>query len=168
MVKQPFVSCKALAHHPIETTITPPPKKKTNMDAIKRWFRKKIGISASPFAGLTWSHPTASEWNFCGGTHGKRLDSELQKVQTHMDVSENRETPPNHPLKNRVFHYKPSILGYPYFWKHPHVISGRKPIRSIILSATCFFLSGMYCQLGDYILDTPLKNPFLELQTTTS
>ena len=21
---------------------------------------------------------------------------------------------------NRVFHYKPSILGYPYFWKHPH------------------------------------------------
>ena len=27
--------------------------------------------------------------------------------------------PPNHPLENRVFHYKPSILGYPYFWKHP-------------------------------------------------
>ena len=27
--------------------------------------------------------------------------------------------PPNHPLKNRVFPYKPSILGYPYFWKHP-------------------------------------------------
>ena len=22
---------------------------------------------------------------------------------------------------NRVFHYKPSILGYPYFWKHPFV-----------------------------------------------
>ena len=21
---------------------------------------------------------------------------------------------------NRVFHYKPSILGYPYFWKHPY------------------------------------------------
>ncbi len=20
---------------------------------------------------------------------------------------------------NRIFHYKPSILGYPYFWKHP-------------------------------------------------
>ena len=20
----------------------------------------------------------------------------------------------------RVFHYKPSILGYPYFWKHPY------------------------------------------------
>ena len=22
---------------------------------------------------------------------------------------------------NRVFHYKPSILGYPYFWKHPDI-----------------------------------------------
>ena len=27
--------------------------------------------------------------------------------------------PPNH-LFNRVFHYKPSILGYHYFRKHPH------------------------------------------------
>ncbi len=24
---------------------------------------------------------------------------------------------------NRVFLYKPSILGYPYFWKHPSIIS---------------------------------------------
>ena len=22
---------------------------------------------------------------------------------------------------NRVFHYNPSILGYPYFWKHPNI-----------------------------------------------
>ena len=22
---------------------------------------------------------------------------------------------------NRVFHYKPSILGYPFFWKHPYI-----------------------------------------------
>ena len=27
--------------------------------------------------------------------------------------------PPNHPFVHRVFHYKPSILGYPYFWKYP-------------------------------------------------
>ncbi len=27
--------------------------------------------------------------------------------------------PPNHPFVHRVFHYKPSILGYHYFWKHP-------------------------------------------------
>ena len=29
------------------------------------------------------------------------------------------ENPPNHHMFNRVFHYKPSILGYHYFWKHP-------------------------------------------------
>ena len=39
-----------------------------------------------------------------------------------MDVSENSGTPkyPQILHFNRVFHYKPSILGYPYFWKHPN------------------------------------------------
>ena len=36
-----------------------------------------------------------------------------------LDVSENSGTPKSSILYNRVFHYKPSILGYPYFWKHP-------------------------------------------------
>ena len=35
-----------------------------------------------------------------------------------LDVSENSGTPQIIHF-NRVFHYKPSILGYPYFWKHP-------------------------------------------------
>ena len=26
---------------------------------------------------------------------------------------------------NRVFHYKPSILGYSYFWKHPYTLSAK-------------------------------------------
>ena len=38
-----------------------------------------------------------------------------------VDVSENSGTPKSSILIifNQVFHYKPSILGYPYFWKHP-------------------------------------------------
>ena len=28
--------------------------------------------------------------------------------------------PPKSSILIGVFHYKPSILGYPYFWKHPH------------------------------------------------
>ena len=35
-----------------------------------------------------------------------------------MGVSKNRGTPKSSNWK-RVFHYKPSILGYPYSWKHP-------------------------------------------------
>ena len=37
-----------------------------------------------------------------------------------MDVSKNSGNPRIIHF-NRVFHYKPSILGYPYFWKHPYV-----------------------------------------------
>ena len=29
--------------------------------------------------------------------------------------------PPNHPFW-KGFHHKPSILGYPYFWKHPFMV----------------------------------------------
>ena len=38
-----------------------------------------------------------------------------------MGVSKNRGGPPKSSiLYNRVFHCKPSVLGYPYFWKHPY------------------------------------------------
>ena len=32
---------------------------------------------------------------------------------------------------NRVFHYKPSILGYPYFWKHPYKSFRKLPLFKI-------------------------------------
>ena len=39
----------------------------------------------------------------------------------YLDVSESSGTPKSSILNqnNWVFHHKPSILGYPYFWKHP-------------------------------------------------
>ena len=41
------------------------------------------------------------------------------RIFLHMGVSKNRGTPKSSHF-NRRFHYKPSILGYPYFWKHPY------------------------------------------------
>ena len=38
----------------------------------------------------------------------------------YMGVSKNNGTPQIIHF-NRVFHYKPSILGYHYFWKHPYM-----------------------------------------------
>ena len=38
----------------------------------------------------------------------------------HMGVSLNGGVFPPNLHFNRDFHYKPSILGYPYFWKHPY------------------------------------------------
>ena len=43
--------------------------------------------------------------------HGVGVGS-FEVVLVNLGVSENYGIP-------RVFHYKPSILGYPYFWKHP-------------------------------------------------
>ena len=43
------------------------------------------------------------------------------KKHSKMGVSKNNGTPKSSIIIhfNRVFHYKPSILEYPYFWKHP-------------------------------------------------
>ena len=46
--------------------------------------------------------------------------------------------PPKSSIFNRVFHYKPSILRYPYFWKHPHL---------------CFFLKMSWIWLLHVLLD---------------
>ena len=37
----------------------------------------------------------------------------------HVGVSKNRGTSKSSILKNRIFHYKPSIVGYPYFLEKP-------------------------------------------------
>ena len=42
------------------------------------------------------------------------LDSNISK-----DVSKNSGFSPKSSILIGSFHYKPSILGYPYFWKHP-------------------------------------------------
>ena len=45
-------------------------------------------------------------------------------VGTHLD-SLMGFLPPQIIHGNRVFHYKPSILGYPDFWKHPCLFWGK-------------------------------------------
>ena len=41
---------------------------------------------------------------------------------------------------NRVFHYKPSILGYPYFWKHPFVEKAILPLKHDDWRKVCGFV----------------------------
>ena len=54
----------------------------------------------------------------------RRYKGDCRKHQTHLepvhhvDVSKNRGTPKSSILIG-FLHYKPTILGYPYFWKHP-------------------------------------------------
>ena len=53
----------------------------------------------------------------------------------YLGVSKNNGTPKSS-IFNRVFHHKPSILGYPYFWKHPFHVS-----VSVIQDVVMFGLS---------------------------
>ena len=45
------------------------------------------------------------------------------KKYSHTDVSKNSGFYPQIIQFNRIFHCKPSILGYPYFWKHPYQVN---------------------------------------------
>ena len=57
--------------------------------------------------------------NACGINWLAQLSKEQSICDGDMGVSGNSGTPQIIHF-NRVFHYKPSILGYPYFRKHPY------------------------------------------------
>ena len=48
-------------------------------------------------------------------------------IYIYMGVSKNLGLPNHH--VDRVFHYKPSILMYHYFWKHPYIYIRHLPIN---------------------------------------
>ena len=66
---------------------------------------------------------------------------------------------------NRVFHCKPSILGYPYFWKHPHSYSfrmGLQPKKSYSREGSGFL--GIICTIIKWFVSrfpqyTPQNSP---------
>ena len=68
-------------------------------------------FSSSDFGGFfLWRASFASIFGARFFYHGK-----------DMGVSKNRVFLPQIINFNRVFHFKPSILGYPYFWKHLYI-----------------------------------------------
>ena len=53
-------------------------------------------------------------------SHGSMVQLKFESPSNSSFVSKNSGTPKSSILHNRVFCYKSSILGYPYFWKHPY------------------------------------------------
>ena len=66
--------------------------------------------------------PTPASWS-TGRTASSNNHKDTWNCKTSIWMFPKIVVPPNHPSKNRVFHYKPSILGYPYFWKHPYELT---------------------------------------------
>ena len=86
------------------------------MDTLVNYGKPTLAMEILPFEDV---FPT---WN--GIKHvvfvylGPYLLLRKKSFVTHMGVSENGGTPKS--SINRDFPYKPSILRYPYFWKHPN------------------------------------------------
>ena len=76
--------------------------------------------------------------------------------KNRMDLSENSGTPQIIHF-DRVFHYKPSILGYPYFWKHP---DGFTPSRCAPKKSTfliCWSFKGRMWQTTVKVIVASIK-----------
>ena len=81
---------------------------------------------------------------------------------------------------NRVFHYKPSILGYPYFWKHPcwwnndlyqkHINSYYQSLRGrdwIIQNGFPKIFSCLPCRLGSSSFDSQCDSLVFQISSYT-
>ena len=81
----------------------------TKVNPFPRWCTRMIRPShSSCFPSSLGSMENSTALCMCSASH----------YHEYVDVSENSGTPQIIHF-NRVFHCKPSILGYHYFWKHP-------------------------------------------------
>ncbi len=86
------------------------------------WWSELLGgchTQVYLFENHSWQHVSTMVVLTSNGFLQKKLL--MCKGFGKLHVSKNNGKPSNHPFVHRVFHYKPSILGYPYFWKHPIV-----------------------------------------------
>ena len=88
--------------------LSPPPGEQRSI-LFPRWCTRMIRPShSSCFPSSLGSMENSTALCMCSASH----------YHEYVDVSENSGTPQIIHF-NRVFHCKPSILGYHYFWKHP-------------------------------------------------
>ncbi len=78
------------------------------------WFSEGPRV----YTVYTWNLWTSSILGWVWTLQKKTQTHSIQNKGPHLGVSKNSGTPKSSHF-NRVFHYKPSILGYHYFWKHP-------------------------------------------------
>ena len=86
---------------------------------------------------------------------GATFFDHVKKIDCDMDVSENSGFSPQIIHFNRVFHYKPSILGaHPYFWKPPYAYM--KMIQIVLMlyaqdTSTYYFILLLFASLPRFI-----------------
>ncbi len=96
-----------------------------HVDRVVRWY---FGCSKICRSGLMGCHPFMNQQLvprlpkqlslFCVPSSFTLCNNKIKII--HIWMFPKRDNPQIIHF-NRVFHYKPYILGYPYFWKHPHI-----------------------------------------------
>ena len=82
-------------------------------DRQMAWLHSHKGVGIKNFLSITSLHSEELNLNT-----GKCEKTQIQEHHILIWMFPKIVVPPNHP----IFHYKPSILGYPYFWKHPYIL----------------------------------------------
>ena len=107
--------------------------------------------------------------------HDRRFVSEKQKKKVANGevkwMFPKIMVPPNHQYLNRVVHpkfldYKPSMLGYHYFWKDPCII--RTKINIIYIYSFTFYYTIIFILLYDTLLHCTILNYTILFCTITS
>ena len=81
---------------------------------VLAWLRfSPLEVNESLVGGIT---SVQHEFSFPTGNSG------YKNIYTPVNGCFQKKGYPQIMNFNRVFHYKPSILGYPYFWKHPNIL----------------------------------------------
>ena len=84
------------------------------------WVQKRIYVSIARWAPTSykWSY-NPNKWPKINGFSWEYFTPISGVITTLHGCFQNSGTPKSS-HSNRVFPYKPSILGYHYFWKYPH------------------------------------------------
>ena len=87
------------------------------IDDIAGWFLITVGLDLNPLCSVTMAH-------LGDQTPMTRVPVHICLVlqpplASYLEVSRNRATPSPHPFLDGIFPHKPSIFGYPHWWKSP-------------------------------------------------
>ena len=97
-------------------------------------------------------------WSYISASRLKKIEVKHGNLWVFPKIM----VPPNHPFGHRVFHYKPSILGYPYFWKHPFMFTLLTSLYCWFLCIQDYMLFLIYCLWSfqrDFLTLYPISSP---------
>ena len=87
---------------------------------MKNQGRLRVLSSKAQNGNTLGKHRNRTSWASAADQSSTSLETFVRSFLNWMDMGVSKKVVPQIINSNRVFPYKPSIFGYPYFWKHPY------------------------------------------------